>query len=94
MSIFLAHRPAGREIGSINGKTSDGFAHGSRKGFEREVAIPAVLLGKPIEHAAQNIDIVRQRQLGYLQFLGIDQMPKRQGVTDETMERLCDSRFG
>src|SRR4029453_5835455 len=73
LSIFFAHRPAGREISSINGKAGDGLAYGSRKRFQREVAIPAVLLREPVEHVAENIDIVRQRQLHYLQLFGINQ---------------------
>jgi hypothetical protein len=52
------------------------------------------LLGKPVKHVPQNIDIVCQREFHHLQLLRIKQVPKRHRVTNETMERLCDRRFG
>ena len=94
LSIFFAHGLAGREISSINGKAGDGFAHRARERLEREIAIPAVLLGQTIEHVAQNIDIVGQGEFHHLQFLCIQQMPKRHRVADETMEGFCNLRFG
>src|SRR5438128_11391317 len=58
LSIFFAHRLTWRDISSINGKTGDRFSQGTRERFEGKIAIPAVLLGKPINHVAQNIDII------------------------------------
>ena len=93
LSIFLVHRPARREIGSINRKTGDRFPHGAGQRFEGEIAIPAVLLGQPIDHVAENIDIVGQRQFHHLQLLRVDEMTEMQRVTDGMMECLCDRRL-
>src|SRR3989442_632462 len=62
LTVFFAHRLTRREIGSINGKASDGLAHSTRKRLEREISIPAAALGKPIEHVAQNTGVIRQRE--------------------------------
>src|SRR4029077_6281797 len=62
LPILLSHGLSGRQIRSVNRKTSDGLAHRARKGLEREIAIPSVLLGKPVEHVAQHIDVVGQGQ--------------------------------
>src|ERR1700730_14682535 len=94
LTIFLARRLTRREIGSINRKTGDSLAHGTRERLEREISIPAVSLGKPVEHVAQNIDVVPHRELHYLEFFRIQQMAKRNRVTDETMERFCDRPLG
>src|SRR5947199_5989889 len=60
-SIFLAYRPPRRHISSINRKTGDRLSHRPRKRFEGEIAIPAVLLGKPSDHVAQHISLLVQR---------------------------------
>ena len=52
LPVFVAHRPAGGKISPINGKTGDRLADSARKRLECEVAIPSVLLGKPIDHVA------------------------------------------
>ena len=94
LPIVLGHGLPGREIRPVDGKTSDGLAHGARERLECEVAIPPVLLGEPVEHVAQNIDVIGQGQFHYLQFFRIKQMPKRHRVGDKTMERFCDRCFG
>src|ERR1700720_3975423 len=48
LPIFLSHGLSGRQVRSVNRKTSDGLAHPARKRLEREIAIPAPLLGKPV----------------------------------------------
>ncbi len=58
LSIFFAHRPPRSEISPVHRKTGDRLAHGTGQRFERKIAIPSILLGKPIDHVAQNIDIV------------------------------------
>src|SRR5438105_11312785 len=94
LTIFFTHRLTRREVGSINRKTGDSLAHRTRKRLEREIAVPTTALGKPIEHVAQNIDVVRQCELHNLQFFRIQEMAKRNRVTDETMERFCDRLLG
>ena len=76
LSIFIVHRLIGLEIRAINGKAGDGLTHRARQRLEREIAIPSVLLGKPVEHVPQNIDIVRQRQFHHLQLFCVQQMAK------------------
>src|SRR6266478_504618 len=94
LTIFLARRLTRREIGSINRKAGDGLAYGTRECLEREISIRAVSLGKPVEHVAQNIDVVPHREFHYLEFFRIQQMTKRNRVTNETMERLSDRPLG
>ena len=94
LSILVVHRPSRRKVGSINRKAGNRLADGARERFEREIAIPAVLLGKPIDHVAQNINVVGERQSHHEQLLRVREMPEMQRVTEETMERLCDLRFG
>src|SRR5262249_31905768 len=94
LPIVLSHWLSRCEIRSINGKTSDGLTHGARKPFKCEIAIPSVLLGKPVEHVAQDIDVISQGQLHDLQFFCIQQVAKRYRVTNETVEYFCDRRFG
>src|SRR6266480_5074194 len=93
-TIFIARRLTGREVGSVNREAGDGLAHGPRKRLEREIPVPAASLRKPIKHVAQNIDVIRQRELHHLEFFRIQEMAKRNGVTDEAMERLCDRSLG
>src|SRR6267378_3857768 len=71
LTIFFAHRLTRREIGSVNREAGNGFAHSTRKRLEREISIPAASLRDSVEHVAQDIDIVRQRQFHYLQFFRI-----------------------
>ena len=77
LTIFLSHRLPGRQVCSINRKTSDGLAYRARQRLEGEIAIPSVFLGKPIEHVTQHIDVVGQGQFHDLQFFGIQQVAKR-----------------
>src|SRR5438132_12677892 len=88
LTIFLAHRLTRREIGSVNRKAGDGLAHGTRECLEREISIPAVSLGKPVEHVPQNIDAMPHGGCHHLKSLRTQQTPKRNPVTHETMERL------
>ena len=76
LSIFIVHRLIGLEISAINRKAGDGLAQRARQRLEREIAIPSVLLGKPVEHVPQNIDIVRQGQFHHLQLFCVQQMAK------------------
>src|SRR5262245_1662729 len=89
-TIFIADRVTRREIASVNRKAGDGFAPGPRERLKREIAVPAASLRQPIEHAAQNIDVVRQREFHHLQFFCIQQVAKRNRVIDETMEDFCN----
>ena len=50
------------EVSAINRETGDGLAHGAGERIEREIAEPAILFRKPIEHVAENVDVVGQRQ--------------------------------
>src|SRR6202008_4471672 len=50
LSVFVSHGLPWRQVRSINRKTRDGFAHRPRECLECEIAIPSVLLRKPIEH--------------------------------------------
>src|SRR5262249_44652892 len=93
-TIFFVHRLTWSDIGSVNREAGDGLAHGTRKCLEREIPIPAVPLRKPIEHVAEHIDIVRQRELHYLELFRIQQMTKRHRATNETMKRFCDRFLG
>ena len=77
LPVFLSHGLAGRQIRSVNWKTSNGLAHRARKRLEREIAIPSVLFGKPVERVAQHINVVGQRQFHDLQFFCIQQVAKR-----------------
>src|SRR4029077_4592762 len=52
LPILVAHRPSRREVRSINRKTGNCLADGAGERFEREITIPAILLGKPIDHVA------------------------------------------
>ena len=49
----------------------------ARQRLEREIAIPSVLLGQPVEHVAEHIDIIGQGQSHDLQLFCIQQMPER-----------------
>ena len=42
VSIFVAHRVAGREISSVNREAGNRFPHRAGEGFKREIAIPSV----------------------------------------------------
>src|SRR5260370_42028242 len=53
LTIFFAHRLTRREICSINREAGDSLAHRTRKRLEREIPIPTISFGKPIEHVAQ-----------------------------------------
>src|SRR6266542_4000048 len=53
LPIFLSYGLPRCQVCSINRKTSDGLAHRARERLERKIAIPAVLLGKPVEHVTQ-----------------------------------------
>src|SRR5947208_3654595 len=61
---------------------------------DREMAIPSVFIGKPIEHVTQHIDVVGQGQFHDLQFFGIQQVAKRDRVTNETMKGFSDFCLG
>src|SRR6266403_4697367 len=71
LTIFFVHRLTRCEIGSVNREAGNGFAHSTRKRLEREISIPAASLRDSVEHVAQDIDIVRQRQFHHLQFFRI-----------------------
>src|SRR5205807_8109188 len=86
LSILVAHRPSRREVGSINGKAGNRLADGVCERFEREIAIPAIFLGKPIDHVAENIDVVGERQSHHEQLLRVGEMPEMQRVAEKTME--------
>ena len=94
LSILLAHRLARREISSINRKTRDRLLDGAAERFQREIAKPTILLGKPIDHVCENIDIARHRQSHYLQLFCVEEMTEMERVTDEAMERFRDRSFG
>ena len=94
LTIFVADRLTRRKISSVNREAGDGLAHRARERLEREIAIPSVLLGQAVEHVPQHNDIVRQREFHYLQLFRIQQMAEGDRVTNETMERFCDRRFG
>ena len=94
LSILLAHRLARREISSINRKTRDRLLDGAAERFQREIAKPTILLGKPIDHVGENIDIARHSQSHYLQLFCVEEMTEMERVTDEAMERFRDRSFG
>ncbi len=94
LSIFVTHWPSRGEVSSINRKARDRFAHRARERFQREIAIPAILLRKPVDHVAENIDIVGKRQSHHEQLLRINEMIEMQRVADETIECLCHRSFG
>ena len=94
LSILLPHWPAWGEISSINGKAGNRLAHGAGERFEREIAIPAILLRQPVDHVAENIDIVGQRQSHHEQLLRINEMAELQRVPEETMKGLSHRSFG
>ena len=43
-AICIAHRPAGRDVSSVNRETGDRFAHREGQRIEGEIAEPAILL--------------------------------------------------
>ena len=75
--VFLGHGLHGFQVRSVNWKTGNRLAYRARERLEREIAVPPVLLGKPVQHVSQHIDIVGQGQLHNLQFFCIQQMAKR-----------------
>ena len=93
-TIFFAYGLTRSEIGSVNRETGDRLAHSTRERLEREITVPTAPLRKPIEHVAEHIDVVRQRELHHLELFRIQQMTKRHRVTDETMKRFCDRFLG
>ena len=62
-AIVLAHRFSGRDVGSINRETGDRFANCAIQRIEGEIAEPAILLPKAIEHVAEDVDVVRERRV-------------------------------
>ncbi len=90
LSIFVAHRLAGRKIRSIHGKAGDRFPDRARQRFEGEIAIPPVLLRQAVKHAAEHLDFVRQGNSHNEAFLRVNEMTKMHRMTDEAMKRLGD----
>src|SRR5436309_300947 len=76
LSIFIVHRLIGLEISAINRKAGDGLAQRARQRLEREIAIPSVLLGKPVEHVPQNIDIFARASFITCSFFAYSRWPK------------------
>ena len=81
---------AGREISPINREAGDRFAHSAAQRIEGEIAIPAILLRKPIEHVAEDIDVVGERQPHDEALLRVNQMAEMHRVADEPVEGLRD----
>ncbi len=93
-AIGFAHRAARREVGSINRKTGDCLAHRKGQGIEGIIAVPAIFLRDPVEHRAEDIDVVGEREPHDEALLGIDEMSEMQGVPNEFVERVRDRALG
>ena len=89
-TVFVADRLARRDVGPIDRETGDRFANRASKRLEGEVAKPAILLRQPVEHVAENVHIVCQRQPHDEEFLRINKMAERHRMPDETLERFRD----
>src|SRR4051812_5920756 len=89
-AIFFAHRLARSDISAVDRKTGNRLAHRDLKLLEREIAEPAVGLGKPGQHAAEDCDIVGQGQPCDQALLRIGEMAKMHGMTNEPPIGLGD----
>src|SRR5438034_684759 len=92
-AIFLAHWFPWFEISSIDGETGDRFAHRARQSFQGVVAKPTVLLRQPINHVAENVDFVGQRNAHDQSLLRVNEMAEMERVTDESLENFGDGAF-
>ena len=93
-AIFFADGLARRDVSPINRKTGDRFANGARQGFQREIPEPPVLFRKPVEHVAENVHVVRQRQPHHEPLFCVNQMAERHRMADEPLERFRNRLFG
>ena len=84
----------GSDVRAINRETRDRFAHRAGQRIEGEIAKPAVLLREPVEHVAQNVDVVREREPHDQPLLRVNQMPEVHRMTDKTLEGFRDGLLG
>ena len=93
-AILLAHRFSRFQIGAINGKTCDRFAHRPGQRFQSVIAKPAIMFRQPIHHVAKNVNFVGQGNAHDQPLLGVNEVAEVQGVTDETLEDFANRAFG
>ena len=89
-AIGVAHRLARRDVGPVNRKTGNRFTHRAAERLEREIAEPPVLLREPVEHAAENVDVIREREAHHEPLLRVNEMAEVHRVADEAAERFRD----
>ena len=89
-AILLAHRLAGRDVSAIDREAGDRFAHRAGQRVEGEIAEPAIRFREPVEHVAEHVDVVREREPHDQPFLRVNQMAEMHRVADETLERFRD----